>query len=224
MGPYSHALALGTTYLMPRSNRSPRSSTNTQAFPSHTGSRPTSASRAANSPRPSRMIRISLPVVSTRVSPAPPSIPQRGSRIRSSVLCHLFGLRLAFQRLRRRELKYGDSQTYLPEALFGGVHWDEKHNRRSSSTNVTNDLAEALKTNPRLRIMVNGGYYDLATPFFAAQYEEKHLPIPQSLAKTLSTTGTNPATWSMSVTNPSSSSTTASPPSSKAPSPTANSL
>jgi carboxypeptidase C (cathepsin A) len=85
----------------------------------------------------------------------------------------------------RRELKYGDSQTYLPEALFGGVHWDEKHNRRSSSTNVTNDLAEALKTNPRLRIMVNGGYYDLATPFFAAQYEEKHLPIPQSLARNI---------------------------------------
>jgi hypothetical protein len=33
--------------------------------------------------------------------------------------------------------------------------------------------------------MVNGGYYDLATPFFAAQYEEKHLPIPQSLAKNI---------------------------------------
>ena len=48
-----------------------------------------------------------------------------------------------------------------------------------------NDLAEAMKTNPRLKIMVNGGYYDLATPFFAAQYEEKHLPIPQSLAKNI---------------------------------------
>jgi carboxypeptidase C (cathepsin A) len=42
-----------------------------------------------------------------------------------------------------------------------------------------------MKTNPRLRVMVNGGYYDLATPFFAAQYEEKHLPIPQSLAKNI---------------------------------------
>ena len=47
------------------------------------------------------------------------------------------------------------------------------------------DLAEAMKTNPRLKVMVNGGYYDLATPFFAAQYEEKHLPIPQSLAKNI---------------------------------------
>ncbi|MGA2351010.1 MAG: peptidase S10 [Terracidiphilus sp.] len=85
----------------------------------------------------------------------------------------------------RRELKYGEGQTYLPEALFGGAHWDWAHNGNPISLNVTNDLAEALKTNPRLRIMVNGGYYDLATPFFAAQYEEKHLPIPQSLTKNI---------------------------------------
>ncbi len=29
----------------------------------------------------------------------------------------------------------------------------------------------------------DGGYFDLATPFFAAEYEDKHLPIPDSLAK-----------------------------------------
>ncbi len=43
---------------------------------------------------------------------------------------------------------------------------------------MSDDLAEAMKTNPRLKVMVNDGYYDLATPFFAAQYEEEHLPIP----------------------------------------------
>jgi carboxypeptidase C (cathepsin A) len=59
------------------------------------------------------------------------------------------------------------------------------HRSNSVNLNVAVDLAEALKTNPRLRIMVNGGYYDLATPFFAAQYEEKHLPIPQSLARNI---------------------------------------
>ncbi len=85
----------------------------------------------------------------------------------------------------RKDLKYGDGQTYLPEAQFGGAQWDFKHNGNPIDLNVATDLAEALKTNPRLRIMVNGGYYDLATPFFAAQYEEKHLPIPQSLAKNI---------------------------------------
>ena len=85
----------------------------------------------------------------------------------------------------RRDLKYGEGQTYLPEAQFGSAQWDQMHRGNASSLNVAIDLAEALKTNPDLRIMVNGGYYDLATPFFAAEYEEKHLPIPQSLAKNI---------------------------------------
>ncbi|MGA3160634.1 MAG: peptidase S10 [Terracidiphilus sp.] len=85
----------------------------------------------------------------------------------------------------RRDLKYGEGQTYLPEALFGSTRWNLVHGHNPINLNVSNDLAEALKTNPRLKIMVNGGYYDLATPFFAAQYEDKHLPIPQSLAKNI---------------------------------------
>ncbi len=84
----------------------------------------------------------------------------------------------------RRDLKYGDGQTYVPE-VYGEEHWDFKHDGNPVSVNVAPDLAEAMKTNPRLRVMVNGGYYDLATPFFAAQYEDKHLPIPQSLAKNI---------------------------------------
>jgi carboxypeptidase C (cathepsin A) len=84
----------------------------------------------------------------------------------------------------RRVLKYGEGLTYLPN-VYGDAHWDFKHDGNPVSTNVGPDLAEAMKTNPRLKVMVNGGYYDLATPFFAAQYEDKHLPIPQSLAKNI---------------------------------------
>jgi carboxypeptidase C (cathepsin A) len=85
----------------------------------------------------------------------------------------------------RRDLKYGEGQTYLPEALFNNFEWDLKHKGNPIDLNVAPDLAEAMKTNPRLKVLVNGGYYDLATPFFAAVYEEKHLPIPQSLAKNI---------------------------------------
>jgi carboxypeptidase C (cathepsin A) len=84
----------------------------------------------------------------------------------------------------RRDLKFGEGMTYLPE-VYGEEHWDFKHRGNPVSVNVAPDLAEAMKTNPRLKIMVNGGYYDLATPFYAAQYEDKHLPIPQSLAKNI---------------------------------------
>jgi carboxypeptidase C (cathepsin A) len=85
----------------------------------------------------------------------------------------------------RKDLKYGEGQTYLPEALFGSSQWSMVHRGNPINMNVSIDLAEAMKTNPRLKVMVNGGYYDLATPFFAAIYEEKHLPIPQSLAKNI---------------------------------------
>ncbi|HEX3470000.1 MAG TPA: peptidase S10 [Silvibacterium sp.] len=85
----------------------------------------------------------------------------------------------------RRDLKYGDGQTYLPQADFGSAQWDLKHNGNPINLNVSADLATAMKTNPRLKVMVNGGYYDLATPFYAAYYEDKHLPIPESLAKNI---------------------------------------
>ncbi len=85
----------------------------------------------------------------------------------------------------RKDLKYGEGLTFLPQALFGSFEWDLKHKGNSINLNVAPDLAEAMKTNPRLKVMVNGGYYDLATPFFGAMYEEKHLPIPASLSKNI---------------------------------------
>ena len=83
----------------------------------------------------------------------------------------------------RHELKYGEGQTFLPSAYgIPGFTWDMKHGQGGGGTlNVMADLASAMKTNPRLKVMLNSGYYDLATPFFAAVYEEHHLPIPASL-------------------------------------------
>jgi carboxypeptidase C (cathepsin A) len=90
----------------------------------------------------------------------------------------------------RETLKYGAGQTYLPHALFDGFQWGMTRLGSTSFSssrglNVGDDLAEAMKTNPRLKIMVNDGYYDLATPFFAAEYDEEHLPIPAALTKNI---------------------------------------
>jgi carboxypeptidase C (cathepsin A) len=38
-----------------------------------------------------------------------------------------------------------------------------------------------MKNNPLLKVMVLGGYYDLATPYFQAKYEMGQLPITQAL-------------------------------------------
>ncbi len=85
----------------------------------------------------------------------------------------------------RRDLKYGADQTYIPLLMTANAQWSMVHNGNNIDLNVANDLAEAMKTNPRLKVMVNGGYYDLATPFFAAQYEDQHLPIPHTLVKNI---------------------------------------
>ena len=86
----------------------------------------------------------------------------------------------------RRELKYGEGQTFLPSAYMAeGFHWDAHHQLPGGGTtevNVMPDLAAAMKYNPRLKVLLTGGYYDLATPFYAAMYEAHHLPIPASLA------------------------------------------
>ena len=47
--------------------------------------------------------------------------------------------------------------------------------------NVMPDLAKAMKYNPNLRVQLNAGYYDLATPFFQGIYEMQHLPMPDRL-------------------------------------------
>lgn len=92
----------------------------------------------------------------------------------------------AFNDYVRRDLKFGQDRHYR---LYADVdHWDFSHKQPGahgealqSSTNVMPDLAMAMKTDPNLKVYVNGGYYDLATPFFAADYEDHHLPIPASL-------------------------------------------
>jgi carboxypeptidase C (cathepsin A) len=92
----------------------------------------------------------------------------------------------AFNDYVRRDLKFGEGRQYR---LYADIdHWDMSHKppgvngeALQSSTNVMPDLAMAMKTNPNLKVYLNGGYYDLATPFFAADYEMHHLPIPASL-------------------------------------------
>jgi len=97
----------------------------------------------------------------------------------------------AFNDYVRRDLKFGQGRQYR---LFADVdHWDFSHKAPGvrgealqSSTNVMPDLAMAMKTNPNLKVYLHGGYYDLATPYFAADYEMHHLPIPASLERNIS--------------------------------------
>ena len=97
----------------------------------------------------------------------------------------------AINQYAREELHYGENQTYKPSARQPGFHWDLAHvppggQGWESSVNVMPDLANAMKRNPKMKVMLMGGYFDLGTLYFGATYEMKHLPMPQSLQANIS--------------------------------------
>lgn len=94
----------------------------------------------------------------------------------------------------RTELKYGRNETYKVNAYSDGFSWDLRHHPPGGppagdgegGLNVMPDLAYAMKLNPQMKILVSGGYYDLATPYYEGVYEMHHLQIPNELQKNIS--------------------------------------
>ena len=92
----------------------------------------------------------------------------------------------AFNEYVRNQLKFGQDKTYRPEASLYRS-WNYQHQPPGADSplqgaaNVMPDLASAMKYNPQLRILLNGGYFDLATPYYEGWYEMHHLPIPKNL-------------------------------------------
>ena len=86
----------------------------------------------------------------------------------------------------RKTLGFGEGRVYKPEIDIG-ASWQNDHQPPGSHDpipgilNVMPDLASAMKYNPSLKVMLNGGYYDLSTPFYEGWYEMHHMPIPASL-------------------------------------------
>lgn len=98
----------------------------------------------------------------------------------------------AFNDYADKVLKFHEDFRYNPESGKVNQSWNWKHkNPQTGQTwpglpNVAVDLAQALKYNPDLKVLVNAGYYDLATPFYAAKYQVDHLAIPESLQDNVS--------------------------------------
>ncbi|MGA8109518.1 MAG: peptidase S10 [Acidobacteriaceae bacterium] len=96
----------------------------------------------------------------------------------------------------RKDLKYGMQETYFPSGRMGGdFTWSMEHRAPGfgrfgggdwGGPNVMPDLAYRMKMNPKMKVLLAGGYFDLATPFFEGMYEMHHLPMPNSLQKNIS--------------------------------------
>jgi|SRR5579862_1707601 len=96
----------------------------------------------------------------------------------------------AFNDYVRKDLKFGEGREYKPEVeVFRW--WSFAHKLPGmgfafpGAPNVMPDLATAMKYNPQLKVMLNAGYFDLATPFFEGVYEMRHLPMPAELQKNI---------------------------------------
>ena len=80
----------------------------------------------------------------------------------------------------RGELEYRSDLPY--EVLTSRVHpWSYKE-FEGAHLYVGDKLAAAMRTNPHMRVHVDCGYYDGATPYFAAEHTFAHLAIPAELA------------------------------------------
>ena len=92
----------------------------------------------------------------------------------------------AFNAYAHSVLHYGKGMQYLPEIPLWHT-WNFSHHAPGVSfsfpqaLNVMPDLANAMKYDPDLKVMLNGGYSDLATPFYEGIYEMEHLPMPRKL-------------------------------------------
>jgi carboxypeptidase C (cathepsin A) len=91
----------------------------------------------------------------------------------------------------RDELKFGQDKPYHAISSGVGSNWDWKHQGAEAygfpgSPNVEGDLVQAMLTNPHLKVEVENGLYDLATPFFATEYTMEHLGLPEKLQKNIS--------------------------------------
>jgi carboxypeptidase C (cathepsin A) len=94
----------------------------------------------------------------------------------------------AFNDYVRKDLRYGEGKTYKNSIGTFGT-WNFQHRQPGQQqagtsrqgSNVMPDLANAMKINPNLKVQLNAGYFDLATPFYQGVYEMHHLPIPANL-------------------------------------------
>jgi len=85
----------------------------------------------------------------------------------------------------RGELGYkSDVEYYI---LGGGITSPWNWNTNNGYVDTSTALRNALAKNPYLKVFVAMGYYDMATPYFAAHYTLHHISLDPSLLKNVST-------------------------------------
>lgn len=91
----------------------------------------------------------------------------------------------AFNDYVRRELGYKNDATY--HILGGGFTAPWSMNAENSYANTSVALRSAFSKNPFMKVFVAYGYYDMATPYFAAEYTIDHMNLDPALKSNIKT-------------------------------------
>ncbi len=74
---------------------------------------------------------------------------------------------------------------YKLSAREPGWSWDWSHRPPRGGTQTTPntavDLAYTMRANPKLKVLFLNGYYDMATPFYGAEFDANHMLLPTPL-------------------------------------------
>jgi carboxypeptidase C (cathepsin A) len=95
----------------------------------------------------------------------------------------------AFNDYLSQDLKYDSPDTYLTRGPNVIQDWDWKHRLPQGGgpgrplwlPYVAGDLADAMRKDPRLKVFSANGLFDLATPFFATEYDLSHMNLDPKL-------------------------------------------
>jgi carboxypeptidase C (cathepsin A) len=91
----------------------------------------------------------------------------------------------AFHEYLSHDLNDTTADTYYVSGPKVNESWNWKHKapggRQLQLPYVAGDLADAMRKNPKLRVLSANGYFDLATPFFSTEYDLDHMYLEPAL-------------------------------------------
>ena len=83
-------------------------------------------------------------------------------------------------------------KTELPYRLSArepGWSWDWSHRPprggMQTTPNTAIDLGYTMRANPKLKVLFLNGYYDMATPFYGAEFDANHMLLPAELNRNI---------------------------------------
>jgi carboxypeptidase C (cathepsin A) len=101
----------------------------------------------------------------------------------------------AFHEYIAGQLKYMSQEPYYLSGPGINQNWDTKHRPAGGGLGAGRgeqlqpdtaiDLADTMRKNPKLKVFSANGWFDMATPFFATEYDLGHMQLPAPLQKNL---------------------------------------